>query len=128
VNRLPFDFYNANPPAALAECVVDFNDQGALTLSEPSLWFDRIYLPWFQSCNGGGFVDMRLLVLDHFHLGFEDPHVEPYPTHLQAYPSIVHEDGTCVFVDVPTEPRTYLRPMNLSNTSGSAPMATTVSG
>ena len=108
VNHLPFGFFNSSPPTQLAQCVVDFNDQGALTLSEPSLWFDRIYLPWFQSCNGGGFVDMRPLVLNHFHLGYENPDVVSCPTHTQAYPSILHEDGTCDFVDVPTEPRTHM--------------------
>jgi hypothetical protein len=108
VNLVPFDFFSGSPPAALAECVVDFNDAGALTLSEPSLWFDRIYLPWFQNCNGGGYVDMRPLVYEHFHLGYEDPHVAPCFSHPQAYPSILQDDESCDFVDVPTEPRTHL--------------------
>jgi len=36
--------------AYISECVVDFTDATALQMSEPSLWFDRIYLPWFQQC------------------------------------------------------------------------------
>jgi hypothetical protein len=108
INVIPFDFYLDNPPSYLAECVVDFNDQGALTLTEPSLWFDRIYLPWFQACDGSGYVDMRPLVEAHFHLGFEDPEVLPCFSDAQAFPSIIDDDGTCHFVDIPTEPRTHI--------------------
>jgi hypothetical protein len=108
VNSLPFDFYNDNPPSLQSECVVDFNDEGALTLTEPSLWFDRVYVPWFQSCGGGDFVDIRAPVVGHFHVGFQNPDVVQCPTHPQAYPSLLQDDGTCDFVDVPTEPRTYL--------------------
>ncbi len=108
VNTLPFELFVDSPPVALAECLVDFNDEGALTLSEPSLWFDRIYLPWFQSCDGAGYVDMRPLVMEHFHLGYANPDVVPCFSNDQAYPSIMHEDGSCDYVDVPTEPRTHL--------------------
>lgn len=108
INHVPFEFFAPVVPLHAAECIVDFNDSGALGLSEPSLWFDRIYLPWFQNCNGGGFVDIRPLVNSHFHVGYEDPNVLPCPSHDQAYPSIIEDDGECNFVDVPTEPRTYM--------------------
>ena len=108
VNQLPLDIYTAGGTVRSTQCVLDFTDAGALQLSEPSLWFDRIYLPWFQNCNGTGFIDLRPLLYGHFHVAFEDPDVVPCASNAQAYPSRLGEDGTCDFVDVPTEPRTHM--------------------
>lgn len=94
--------------ALTTDCVVDFTDQAMLQLSEPSLWAERIYLPWYQSCNGAGYVYLRPTIQSHFHLNFADPTVAYCPTHPQYYPSRIDPDGTCHFVDIPTEPRTYI--------------------
>ena len=96
------------PSAAPTDCVVDFNNSAMLQLSEPSLWFDRVYLPWFQQCSSAGYVDFRTTVHSHFHLGFADPDVMPCNTHAQAYPSRIDPDGTCNYVDVTTETRTHV--------------------
>lgn len=98
-----------DPVAYVSECVVDFTNSAALQMSEPSLWFDRLYVPWFQQCGALGFADVRPLVLDHMHLNFADPEVEPCYTHVQAYPARIHDNGVCDYVDVPTEPRTYVQ-------------------
>ncbi len=94
--------------AYVSECIVDFTDSGALQLTEPSLWFDRIYVPWFQECGGLGYVDVRPLVMEHVHVSFADPQVLPCNTHAQAYPSRIDDGVSCDLVDIPTEPRTYL--------------------
>ena len=94
--------------AYVSECIVDFTDSGALQLSEPSLWFDRVYLPWFQQCGGLGYVDIRPMVMEHFHLGFADADVMPCYTDAQAYPSRIAENGFCNKVDIPSEPRTHV--------------------
>lgn len=100
--------YRGRPTAYSGHCVVDFTDAGALQLSEPTLWFDRIYLPWYQACGDWGHVDLRPLEYGHFHLGFEDPDVVPCNSHPQAYPSRILADESCDLVDVPTEARTHL--------------------
>lgn len=92
----------------VSDCVVDFTDAGALQLTEPSLWFDRIYLPWFQQCGGYGYVDVRPLVMEHVHISFADPAVVPCNTHAQAFPSRVDDVGNCELVDIPSEPRTHM--------------------
>jgi hypothetical protein len=108
--RERIDALTARRPATayVSECVVDFTDSTALQMSEPSLWFDRLYVPWFQQCGGLGYVDMRSLVVGHYHLNFADSDVLPCNTHVQAYPARIGDDGTCDLVDVPTEPRTYV--------------------
>jgi hypothetical protein len=108
VNNIPLAIFVSDPPVLSSQCVVDFNDEDALRFSEASLWFDRIYVPWFQPCDGVGYVDMRPLVNGHFHVGFEDPDVVLCPSNPQAYPSRLDADDSCNFVDIPTEPRTYL--------------------
>ena len=104
------DGLTAKRPAVayVSECIVDFTDSGALQLSEPSLWFDRVYLPWFQQCGGLGYVDIRPMVMEHFHLGFADADVMPCYTDAQAYPSRIAENGFCNKVDIPSEPRTHV--------------------
>jgi hypothetical protein len=113
--------------AGPTHCVMDFSDSAMLQLSGPSLWFDRVYLPWFQQCSGAGHVDFRPTVYSHYHLGFADPEVMPCVDQ-QAYPSRIDEDGTCHHVNIATEPRTHvtnhwsdetfrLRAMGVSGTS-----------
>ena len=87
-------------------CEVDFTDEEALAFTEHSLWADRVYVPWFQRC-GTHYVDIRQKKYDHFHLGFADPDVEFCGDNEQYFPSRINEDGSCEFVDIPTEPRTY---------------------
>ncbi len=94
--------------AYVTECVVDFNDPDVLALTGPSLYFDRIYIPWAQNCYGGAYVDVRPMVLDHVHLWFQSSEVVPCNTHAQAYPSRINDDGTCALVDISTEPRTAI--------------------
>ena len=96
------------PVAYVSECLVDFTDPDALESTGPSLWYDRIDVPWFQNCNDGGYVDVRPLVLDHVHLGFQSSEVVPCNTHPQFYPSRTNDDGTCALVDIRTEPRTAI--------------------
>lgn len=95
-------------PVYQAECTVDFNDSVALSQTMANLWFDRIYVPWIQECQGAGYTDIRALVHSHFHVGFEDSDVEPCPNNDQAYPSRIQNDGSCEFVDITSEPRTHL--------------------
>ncbi len=75
--------------------------------TEPSLWADRIYFPWFQAC-GDTKIDIRAVKYGHLHLGFNDPDVEFCADNDQRYPSRIDDDGTCHFVDIPTEPRAYI--------------------
>lgn len=97
------------PPVAYAgECVVDFTDPAALQVTGPSLYFDRVYVPWYQQCGAWGYAYLRPLVMAHVHISFADADVLPCNTNAQAYPSRIGEDGTCEFVDIATEPRTYL--------------------
>ena len=102
----PLDLTTA--PATSQTCSVDFNDSDALAFSEPSLWFDRIYVPWYQSCQtpAGHYIDVRPINQNHFHLGFEDHDVLPCGAHAQYYPSHIDDNGDCHPVDIPSEPRT----------------------
>ena len=99
----------SNKPVAYAgECLVDFTDPDALEATGPSLYFDRLYVPWFQKCGDVSYVDVRPTVLSHLHLLFQSSEVEPCNTHPQAYPSRINDDGTCALVDIRTEPRTAI--------------------
>lgn len=92
----------------VAECMVDFTDEVALLISTSTLWFDRIYSPWYQTCQGMATIYIKPLVNDHVHLGFEDPDVMPCPTNAQAYPSHSVDQYSCDFVNIPDEPRTHI--------------------
>lgn len=94
------------PTAYVSECLVDFSDRDALEATRWTLWFDRLYVPWFQRCGAGGSVDLRPMVEQHVHLGFEAPDVVPCFSDPQAYPSRDDGQGGCNRVDIATEPRT----------------------
>lgn len=96
------------PPVAQMGCTLDFTNEDALIVTEPSLWFDRVYIPWYQHCAGAAYVDLRPLLYGHFHLGFADSDVVPCNSHPQAFPARIDDDETCELVDIPSEPRTYL--------------------
>jgi len=90
------------------QCIVDFNNPNALMLTQSTLWFDRVYSDWYQYCGSLGYIQIKPLVNQHFHLGFEDTDVVFCPTHDQAYPSRLDENGNCEYVDILQEPRTYI--------------------
>ncbi len=92
----------------VGECLVDFKDEDALTATGYYLYFDRIYVPWFQRCGAGGYVDLRPMFASHVHLAFASVNVLPCNSTPDAFPSRIDEDGTCHPVDIPTEPRTYI--------------------
>lgn len=90
----------------VSECLVDFKDGDAVVAASFGLYFDRIYLPWFQQCGAGGWVDLRPLVYEHVHLGFASMHVVPCP--IDAFPSRIDDDGECDRVDLAVEQRTHV--------------------
>ena len=106
----PIRIFRDDQHRSLGSCVVDFTDEDMLALTEHSLYFDRIYLPWFESCDGWGHVDIRPTIASHFHLSFVDPDVSPCFDSPDAFPSFIDDDGSCNYVDVRTEPRGYLQP------------------
>lgn len=97
-------------PRYLEQCTIDFNDPDSLGITESTLWFDRIYLPWYQNCGPSDIIHLRQQKNSHFHVGFANDDVLPCVEDPQAFPSRIQEDGSCEFVDIRNEPRTRLVP------------------
>ncbi|MGE0315281.1 MAG: hypothetical protein AB7P21_27000 [Lautropia sp.] len=99
---------NGADPARTDACRIDFTDPAALFLAAQGLWFDRVYMPWFQACGTKGYVDFRPTVYEHFHLGFAAADVIPCNDRPDAAPGRDPGDGSCQPVDATQEPRTHM--------------------
>ncbi|GKS59694.1 hypothetical protein YTPLAS18_32210 [Nitrospira sp.] len=94
-------------PTASSNCVVDFSDHDALALLPDAAKTTFASVPWwFQACNGLLHAVVRPIGEDHYHLGYENPHV----TVCEVTPGvfdygILGGDGTCTAIDPTQEPR-----------------------
>ena len=110
----PLDVLKTPPPVlASSECLVDFSDYDALNRltyapEGYSLYAEDTFTwsPWwFQACNGLDHAVVRpVSPYTHFHLGYEDPDIQPCPGSFVDW-DIVHEDGTCEEFDPRDKPR-----------------------
>jgi hypothetical protein len=110
----PLDTLTAPPPILKSsECLVDFSDYDALdrlTYAPPvyPLYAEdtHAWAPWwFQACNGIDHAVVRPIApFEHFHLGYEDPAIQPCAGGVVDW-DIIHEDGTCEEFDPRDKPR-----------------------
>ena len=107
-----------SPPSILSssECLVDFSDYDALNLLTYAPAGYPLYAEdghawspwWFQACNGLDHATVRpVSPYSHFHLGYEDPDIQPCPGSFVDW-DIVHDDGTCEEFDPRDKPRRLL--------------------
>lgn len=100
---------NPADPSLAVNCMIDFSDYDALNWLPDFAENTFAFNPWwFQSCDGLHHAVVRPIGDDHFHLGYENPHIKPCNGDQTDF-AIVDEDGNCEEIDPREEPR-FLHP------------------
>ncbi|MGD1975561.1 MAG: hypothetical protein PVH37_08115 [Desulfobacterales bacterium] len=92
-------------PSLAVNCMVDFSDYDALDWLPDFAEDTFAYTPWwFQACDPLNSAVVRPIGDDHFHLAYENPHIQPCNGNFTDW-AIIHEDGSCEAIDPREEPR-----------------------
>lgn len=94
-------------PGAWSDCLVDFSDHDALALLPDAAKTTFAISPWwFQACNGVSHAVVRPIGEDHFHLGYENPHISVCEVSPNVFDyGVLADDGTCTAIDPSQEAR-----------------------
>jgi hypothetical protein len=94
-------------PSASSDCLVNFSDHDALAFLPDGAKNTFAESPWwFQACNSLLHAVVRPIGDNHFHLGYENPHVTVCEISPGVFDhGIIENDGTCTAIDPAQEPR-----------------------